>query len=130
MTNLIAAVTVTVTVTVLGPPVVSLRGQTPLIIGVVVVWRARFERRLAFDGDNLGEDMASAHRDVNIEQAQICTLPWPNNAPTVRVSTIKEWALTRSAGKSPGVVGFRDPGRTRPDLLWGVSLTVPGWAIA
>ena len=33
-------------------------------------------------------------------------------------------------GKSPGVVGFRKPGPTVPDLLPGVSLTVLGWAIA
>ncbi|CAM4409747.1 hypothetical protein MB901379_02894 [Mycobacterium basiliense] len=34
------------------------------------------------------------------------------------------------AGKSPGVVGFRDVGRMGPDILPGVLLTVPGRAIA
>ena len=33
-------------------------------------------------------------------------------------------------GKSPGVVGFGEPGVTVPDVLSGVSLPVLGWAIA
>ena len=33
-------------------------------------------------------------------------------------------------GKSLGVVGFRNPGVSVPDLLSGVSLPVLGWAIA
>ncbi|WP_161976408.1 hypothetical protein [Mycolicibacterium sp. CH28] len=38
--------------------------------------------------------------------------------------------LPSPLGKSPGVVGFQDPGPTVPDLLAGVSLTVLGWVIA
>jgi len=37
---------------------------------------------------------------------------------------------TLAKGKSPGVVGFRSPGADGAGCSAGVSLTVPGWAIA
>ena len=50
--------------------------------------------------------------------------------PEVVLSTTAAISALPATGKSLGVVGFRNPGVSVPDLLSGVSLPVLGWAIA
>jgi hypothetical protein len=88
-----------------------------------------------FDGRELRQSTQSKARILNaanklrdasrragsVEIAQL-------RAPTMYAQTIDE--ITMCLGKSPGVVGFRSLGADGAGCSAGVSLTVPGWAIA